>query len=801
MTVAFKARVLLELGAELISSDPVALYELIKNGIDAGTKHVEVHINMVLQPSAYRALFNTYCGKQAKDWDQSEFLADLDEQLEDLAPADVKRDFLARIGNPTSAQSAFEMLHKACFEANSIRVVDWGHGMNKEELQSSYLTIGTPSRLKQKIAILDSGSGGRVPLGEKGIGRLAAMRLGHVVTVLTTKKESSQDFQLVLDWRPVFSNPDLDASALNFEPKSLKTRQLPKPGTTLVIQDIQSDWSISKLRELADSDLGKLADPFASGYANQFIKLFYQGKEQNLITAFHSKNLEQADAECTISFRTGSIISQEAGRNGRVQQARLQVTTKYTRFNQTEVLLHEGAHLADRVSHLPGGRRRKNAGEKLARSDEVVSALASLGDFEAKFYWFNRGRLIREERELWRDSLEKFVRNWSGGLLVYRDGFRVYPYGSAGDDWLDLDRKALASSAYKLNRAQIIGYLRVTSAKNGTLQDQTNREGFRDCPEKEALRRLLRQAIIADCKTFLEKVDKQIKGADEETIKDIDERIADSSDLVVASLKGLRDRVPAEAETVQAVLHELAEVQDAWERAKQALSAKDSEVEKYAHLAGVGLMVELLAHELARSTEAALELLEDKQTARDPAKLQLLAAVLKTLDRRIRVIDELSIPGRQRKALHDIGSLVKLMKEFYQNKLDRHQITMSVHFKPKASFTRRVEKGQILQILDNLLSNSVYWLSRRLERDEAPAIQISVATDGGTIEFADNGPGIPASVGEKVFDPFYSTKPEDGRGLGLYIARRLAKENDMSIQLLPAVDGKHRGFLIQFAEK
>jgi signal transduction histidine kinase len=731
----------------------------------------------------------------------SEFLAELSDQLEDLAPEAVKKDLLSSIGEPISAASAFENLHKACFEANTIRVIDWGHGMNKEELQSSYLTIGTPSRLKQKIAIIDAGTGGRVPLGEKGIGRLAAMRLGHFVTVLTTKKDSSQDFRLELDWRPVFSNPDLDASELNFEPKLLKTRQLPKPGTTLVIQDIQSDWSLSKLQELADSDLGKLADPFASGFANQFIKVFYQGKEQNLITAFHTKNLEQADAECTISFRAGSIVPRVPGSVSKMQEARLQVSTKYTRFNKSEVLLHEGAHLADRVSHLPGGRRRKNAGEKLARSDEVVAALASLGDFEAKFYWFNRGRLIREERDLWRDTLEKFVRGWSGGLLVYRDGFRVYPYGSAGDDWLDLDRRALASSAYKLNRAQIVGYLRVSSAKNGNLQDQTNREGFRDCPEKEALRRLLRQAIIADCKTFLEKVDKQIKGADEETIKDIDERIADSSDLVVASLRGLRDRVPTEAETVQAVLHELAEVQDAWERAKQALSAKDSEVEKYAHLAGVGLMVELLAHELARSTEAALDLLEDKKTARDPAKLQLLTAVLKTLDRRIRVIDELSIPGRQRKALHDIGGLVKLMNEFYQSKLDRHHISLSVQFQPKASFTRRVEKGQILQILDNLLSNSVYWLSRRLERDEAPTIKILVATDDGKIEFSDNGPGIPASVGEKVFDPFYSTKPEDGRGLGLYITRRLAKENDMTVQLLPAIDGKHRGFKIQFAEK
>jgi hypothetical protein len=81
---------------------------------------------------------------------------------------------------------------------------------------------------------------------------------------------------------------------------------------------------------------------------------------------------------------------------------------------------------------------------------------------------------MRTDGDLWRSTLQAFVRAWSGGLLVYRDGFRVYPYGAASDDWLDLDRKALAASAYKLNRAQIIGYLRLSSTQNPRLQDQTN---------------------------------------------------------------------------------------------------------------------------------------------------------------------------------------------------------------------------------------------------------------------------------------------------------------------------------------
>ena len=56
MSFKFKARVLLELGAELISSDAVALYELIKNALDAGSKEVEIRIRIAMQHSAYTQL-------------------------------------------------------------------------------------------------------------------------------------------------------------------------------------------------------------------------------------------------------------------------------------------------------------------------------------------------------------------------------------------------------------------------------------------------------------------------------------------------------------------------------------------------------------------------------------------------------------------------------------------------------------------------------------------------------------------------------------------------------------------------
>lgn len=802
MAISFKARVLLELGAELISSDSVALYELIKNGIDAGSKKIRIDVCIVMQPSSYRSLVQRWSDSK-RTWDVTAFRDELYESLESTASDELREEFYEKVAAFNTRSRVLDALYESCFQFNYIKVTDWGHGMDDKDLQDCYLTIGTPTRLAEKNKLIKSDSQGAVPLGEKGIGRLAAMRIGHYVNVKSShqKKQSGLEFELELDWRPVFEDPNLDADALDFKPTKGKKSSLVGAGTEITIRDIQSDWSVDKLKEISDTDLAKLADPFLSNFANQFIKISFQGKDQSLISGFKSSNLNCADAVCSISFRSGVVSDLSGDFFDSADLARLKVETTYKLHDKTETLLYSGAHLADRVSHPPTKSARPKATDRLPMSDEVVAALETLGDFEAKFWWFNRGRLQKYEKELWKENLQKFVRAWSGGLLVYRDGFRVYPYGSAADDWLDLDRKALASSAYKLNRAQIVGYLRIDSKHNEHLQDQTNREGFRDCPEKEALKRILRQAIVADCRTFLERIEKENKRADEETVRDIDERIADASGLAISNLRALRSRVPAEANAIQGVLVELSEVQDAWARAKEALAAKDFEVEQYAHLAGVGLMVELLAHELARSTDTALELLSDKKTAKDPVKLEALEALLKTLNKRVRVIDELSIPGRQRKAVHDIVALISMIGEFYEPKFARHGIRFDLSVSPKQAFSRKVEKGQILQIFDNLLNNSAYWLARRLDRKNPPCISVVVNPITGQVEFSDNGPGIPAEIGVKVFDPFYTTKAKGGRGLGLYIANKLAKENGMSLELIPPAEDVHRGFIIKFSGK
>lgn len=54
MSFTFEARTLLELGKELISTDEVAIYELIKNSVDAGSENVEILVNVLLTHSDYK---------------------------------------------------------------------------------------------------------------------------------------------------------------------------------------------------------------------------------------------------------------------------------------------------------------------------------------------------------------------------------------------------------------------------------------------------------------------------------------------------------------------------------------------------------------------------------------------------------------------------------------------------------------------------------------------------------------------------------------------------------------------------
>jgi signal transduction histidine kinase len=148
-----------------------------------------------------------------------------------------------------------------------------------------------------------------------------------------------------------------------------------------------------------------------------------------------------------------------------------------------------------------------------------------------------------------------------------------------------------------------------------------------------------------------------------------------------------------------------------------------------------------------------------------------------------------STPGRQVKSDCDVLDVIDTLIKAHQAQFERHKIEIDFNHNPKDGIVSHVVPGQIFQIFENLISNSVYWLSTRdsLQEGRSSArstISIQYNVDRREIEFTDNGPGIEEADGDKVFDPFWSKKPASaGRGLGLYISKRLCDDNKIDIQL------------------
>jgi signal transduction histidine kinase len=214
-------------------------------------------------------------------------------------------------------------------------------------------------------------------------------------------------------------------------------------------------------------------------------------------------------------------------------------------------------------------------------------------------------------------------------------------------------------------------------------------------------------------------------------------------------------------------------------------------------LAGIGLAVEVLAHELTRATDHALATLADLSDGELPAAtaslIRTLKNQLKTLQKRLRILDPLSVSGRQTKETFDVVELVRDTLSAHQAQFERERIhpTLTVVPKPTRVMIHAV-RGMVVQVLENFIANSVYWLLQQRKLDPSHHAKLTVTIDTVARELAvtDSGPGVPHDLVERVFHPFFTTKPPgQGRGLGLFIAREIARYHGVDVFIADAQSG------------
>ena len=779
MTFKVAARTVLELGAELISSDAVAIYELVKNAIDARSKDgVRIEFCITLRHSDYVDIRAQAEELQSHgpvgDREREAVLARLDElrtavvdRLLPDAPVDARNAVASAIDSAASPAAFQEALSRTYAESNWIEFHDTGTGMSSDDLLRAFLVIGTPSRrraLEEKLRTADT----EPPyLGEKGVGRLSSMRLGSGLFVKTATAEDRRYNLLHIDWS-AFEDLEKLVEEIAIEPTTGGRKSSPNDqGTTIKISGLNANWSPRRIREIATFELARLSDPFSRQKRRFRIAIYFNGDRVD-IPRLDRAILDLAHARFTGRYTVvdgkprleGDLWCGDLGKGNAPEERRVRL---------------EGFDLRSITRD--------------ADTEVPASALRTVGPFSFELYWYNR-RLLRGVDSIGeRRRVLALQEQWSG-IMLFRNSYRVFPYGDDDDDWLGLDRRALASGGYKLNKAQFIGRVSISRLNNPCLIDQTNREGLKDCDEKSVLIEILRFVIQNRLRNFIDEVDQRHRETDFDFTR-TETRVRTLERRARKSIQELRQRHGDEAAQLRELLTLFEEMSEYFDAAKQRAEQIEDERDRMIQLAGVGLMLEIVAHELARSTEYTMRVLDQANPDTLPADVAstfgTLRDEMKTMNKRLRVLDPLSVSGRQRKETFDMVELVREVLEGHGGQFRRHGVSAKIETAERASRVMiNGVRGMFVQILENLIQNSIYWidLRRQDEDDYKPWIEVRIAEPPQVIDFTDNGPGIQPGLRDEVFKAFFSMKGKNRRqGLGLYIARDCARHHGGELSL------------------
>lgn len=716
------ARLLTMLGEQLIKNERIALMELIKNAYDADATWVKI----------------SFCGF-SKDY---QILKD-----------------------------------------SKIIIEDDGHGMTEETIKKHWMNPATPGKMSIK-GHKGTTKSGRVLQGEKGIGRFALLKLGQIIDVITRATDEEMEHVIRYNFgqydneflkqngkeKELFLE-DLEVEYFRRSPEHINEQRFSlgshsftrKPqGTRLEISDLKGSWSKIKIVN-AYKDISRLGSIFPKNDSdeniintsnlNNFNIFIYENSEKSTIP-------EDNKEELKLLMEDRSVI--------RIEEGRFDEKTLNFKFlcNGTPRTLNLHDPIIKGISVF-----RKHFGQA---GDKLKTREIACGSFNFSFYIFDfrpqapaKFKLDKKDKEILR----------SHRIYLYRDGVRVYPYGEPNDDWLKIDVfRGTISAGDFLSNDQVMGYVTISHDDNPHLKDKTSREGLIE--EGDAS-----EDFIALLQTFLYYTKKKLYDRYRADLNIKEKHLIHNQERIQTHFNNLKS-LTKENKQAQAILMQ-AEKEYKLEHDYLIQRAETTE-----DLAGVGLSVETASHDIMSVMDKAMRnitgLYNDLRLSKDCDKETVLKEIeairgsLGFVEAQMKDIQLLFKSSKRRRTSIRVIDIFKKVEQIYKRILEDERIKLTTKTKGSPLIVKTTD-AVLLQLLLNLIDNAVYWLTTTSQEDKK--IEILFNGETGQMIFSDNGPGIEKDDEPYIFEPFFSGKGEEGRGLGLYIARQLLERNDYSINL------------------
>jgi signal transduction histidine kinase len=657
-------------------------------------------------------------------------------------------DVLRRLGeelNPSVDQGIIELVKNAydadaniCTvelkdvdaEGGTVVVTDDGLGMTPEDISNGWLVLGRSTKHPGQRT-----PGGRLPAGSKGLGRLAALRLGHQAK-LQTRPQYSKDtsYKLSIDW-DVFDDVDLVEEV----PLTITSEGATKKdfNTRITIDNLRRRIGRAEVKRLARA-LVLLADPFGDD-------------EQG----FHPR-----------------LLAPEFDDLSTLVEARYFPEADYHLHAYTDAKGYGHLQVLDGYDKILYSADHKEFSEHPDRPYSCPPAVFDQWIF-----------ILSGENFKLRPVSLRDVRDWLGsfgGVHLYVNGLRVNPYGNPANDWLDMNLSRVRSPENRPGTNTSIGRVRVEDSRDVLLQ-KTDRSGIIESEEFQDLR-----SFAVDALEYL--AGRRQAEAEKRRRK---ERVT-AQRGTEKSRAGLSQVIENTSDPRRP------ELRQAFERYNQATTREidrlRSEVQLYRTLSTAGITAATFAHESAGSPLKIMTLNMDTIERRGKREFgekfsSLVAPQIASMRRAIRSVAVLGsvtlrlIQADKRRLRHvDLYAVIKDVVETFGPFFEQRDVQVTVDLAPGQPFLRASEAA-VESILTNLLSNSLIAFEDMLIDARQISIAVSIADGMIHLDVADNGPGISAAAINDLWTPGYTTRVH-GTGLGLTIVHDAVTDLDGKVDAM-----------------
>ena len=825
------------IGRENIASSKGAIIELVKNAYDADSR-----VSIVYFDNRFATL-------------QEEIS---EEQYRELVSKGITKNILSEAYE--QSVDGFELrenlleekklhLKKELAKLSALYIIDTGEGMTQQIIRDHWMTIGTDNKASDIFT-----KSGRVKAGAKGIGRFALDKLGarcEMITIFNPEnhdlpdidskgnKTSFSGYNWKVNWDDfggkykTINKVTAELNGINkttFKKELL--RELPnldieklsseidaRYGTVLKISELRDNWEDFYVDEVY-SDLEVLVPP----KEDQTFQIFL------LSTLTPNKYGEVLGSICD-DFDYKLIASADAHQN---------VTIKVYRNEYDLEAIDPELFNRDLMKLAPHRKQdfKKSYWEKKMTFSQLLPGYAktddtkvfeNIGVFEFSFYFMKRTFNTPDAERFFNRSFMASVRkdwlNKFGGIKLFRDDFRVRPYGETDGssfDWLGLGARKSSSPAgiakkdggWKVEPDNVAGAIKISRLTNVNFEDKSSREGLQENKIFLIFKLLLSEiiAVFEEDRSYIAREmdqyynEKYSERIDREKAEKLAKSILDKKKEKKNQNEKDKNKTEDSGES---------ESSDELEVLAELNQEKNSEIEKLKDeqkvlraLASSGIVLASFSHDLSKLNDVLgsridklraviAEKINEQEFVEVDDRKNPFVQLEKMRKQDVKLQNWLNFSlgaarkdKRKRKQLF-LHKYFNELKADWSTILENRGVEMDVTSIEQVDM--RVFEIDFDSIFNNLLVNSIdaFKLST-VNRKRSISITVVSSQKEIRIEYYDSGPGLSTDIekADKIFEPLFTTKrnsftgEEEGTGLGMWLVRSIVQENDGQVKLL-----------------